>query len=71
MIYFYAIIFFSVLIICCSNEQPKKVSIEKKQKKIDNALQPDSIYRLNSIMLVWLMPANYKKPKAVNNLCWV
>ena len=57
MIYFHVIIFFSELIACCSNERPKKVSIEKKQKKIDNALQPDSIYKVNSIT-VGLVNAN-------------
>lgn len=47
----YLITVFALLIIACSNEQPKKVTSNTKEKKVDYALMPDSIYSVNSITL--------------------
>lgn len=47
---------FAVVTLCvaftfCSNEQPKKVTNNTKEKKVDYALMPDSIYSIRSITL--------------------
>ncbi|MDX2172104.1 MAG: hypothetical protein SFY56_03240 [Bacteroidota bacterium] len=48
-IYLSLIVFLSLLISFCSNEHPKNVSSEKKEKKVAYILAPDSIYSSHAI----------------------
>jgi hypothetical protein len=47
----FVIITLSIFFTFCSNEQPKKVTNTTKEKKVDYALVPDSIYSISSITL--------------------